>query len=232
MRIALISDIHGYLLPLEAVLADIERQGVDQIVCLGDVCALGPQPRQVLALLKELDCSCVMGNHDYDLLNPDALHESDPQIVIRATNWCIEQLREDDFEHLRSFRPTIDISLNEEHNLFCFHASPRSRTEWLLATTPDAELDDMLGERRATVMAGGHTHVPLLRRHKDVLIVNPGSVSLPFEQVPFTDGPRVMPWAEYAIVAWVDGVLGVELRRLPVDREAILQAEVDSGMPN
>ncbi len=230
MRIALISDIHGHLPPLENVLADIERQGADQIVCLGDVCALGPQPRQVLALLKELDCLCVMGNHDYDLLNPDVLHESESQVVVRATNWCMKQLHEDDFEYLRSFQPMIDVPLDEEHNLLCFHATPRSRTELLLATTPSAELDDMLKDHRATIMAGGHTHMPLLRRHRDVLIVNPGSVSLPIEQVPFTGKPHVMPWTEYAIVEWANGTLGVELRRLPVDSEAMSQTEVDSGM--
>ncbi len=231
MRIALISDIHGYLLPLQTVLADIERTDVDQIICLGDVCALGPQPRQALALLKELDCPCVMGNHDYDLLYPDALHESTPWIA-RVTAWCMEQLRKDDFEHLRSFQPTLDVPLDEEHDLFCFHATPRSRTELLLATTPGVELEDILGERRATIMAGGHTHVPLLRRHKDVLIVNPGSIGLPFEQIPFTGEPRLMPWTEYAIVEWVEGALGVELRRLPVDREIMLRAVSDSGMPN
>jgi predicted phosphodiesterase len=61
MRVALISDIHGNLVSLEAVLADIDREGVDQIVCLGDVAGLGPQPREILARLQALGCICIMG---------------------------------------------------------------------------------------------------------------------------------------------------------------------------
>src|SRR3954468_20883448 len=64
MRIALISDVHGSELALNAVLADIARTGVDQIVCLGDTATLGPRPREVLERLAELRCICILGNHD------------------------------------------------------------------------------------------------------------------------------------------------------------------------
>ena len=75
MRIALISDIHGNLVSLKVVLADIDRAGVDQIVCLGDVAALGPQPREVVEQLRALGCPCIMGNHDWDVLNSHLVHE-------------------------------------------------------------------------------------------------------------------------------------------------------------
>lgn len=101
----------------------------------------------------------------------------------------------------------------------------------ILATTPATELDEMLAGHAATVMAGGHTHVQLLRQHKGVMIVNAGSVGWPLEQMPFEPPPRILPWAEYAIVHWVDGVLGVELRRVPVDLDAVKQATLASDMP-
>jgi hypothetical protein len=54
---------------------------------------------------------------------------------------------------------------------------------------------------------------------------------MPFEEMPFKDAPRVLPWAEYAIVNWLNGVLTVDFRRVPVDIDAIKQAALASGMP-
>ena len=230
MRIALISDIHASLVSLQAVLADIDRERVDQIVCLGDVAALGPQPCGVVARLEALECLCVMGNHDFHLLNPDMVHEYEPE-VIDMTAWCAAQLSEADFDYLRSFQPLIEVPLDAQATLLCFHGSPRSNMDTILATTPATELDEMLAGHAATVMAGGHTHVQLLRQHKGVMIVNAGSVGWPLEQMPFEPPPRILPWAEYAIVHWVDGVLGVELRRVPVDLDAVKQATLASDMP-
>lgn len=68
-RIALISDIHSNEVALRAVLSDIRRTGVDQVVCLGDVANLGPQPNAVIEVLAELGCPCIMGNHDEFLLD-------------------------------------------------------------------------------------------------------------------------------------------------------------------
>ena len=64
MRIALISDIHSNLIALEAMLADIAQVEVDQIVFLGDLVTLGPQPREVVERVRGLGCPCVLGNHD------------------------------------------------------------------------------------------------------------------------------------------------------------------------
>ena len=68
MRIAIIADIHGNALALDAALADIERGGYDHLVCLGDVIQGGPQPEQVVARLRSLGCPTVLGNADAYLL--------------------------------------------------------------------------------------------------------------------------------------------------------------------
>ncbi len=68
MRIGLISDIHGNLLALEVVLQELAQEQVDQIICLGDVGALGPQPRQVIERLRYLHCPVILGNTDAWLL--------------------------------------------------------------------------------------------------------------------------------------------------------------------
>ena len=88
----------------------------------------------------------------------------------------------------------------ELDDLVCFHGTPRSNTEALLATTPEAEMARMLGRYTQTVLAGGHTHIAMLRRHGPSLVVNPGSVGMPFEAAADGGAFRNPPWAEYAIV--------------------------------
>jgi predicted phosphodiesterase len=231
MRLALISDIHGNLISLEAVLADIERQQVDRVVCLGDVAALGPQPREVVARLRALGYPCITGNHDADLFDLDAPSDPHPWVVA-ATRWCAGLLSAEDLEYVRAFLPLLEIPLGAGVQLCCYHGSPRSNEERILATTPVDELDEMLAGHPATVMVGGHNHVQMLRRHRTQYVVDVGSVGSPLEQMPFRGGPFYMPWAEYAIVGCTDGVLNVDLRRVTVDLEAIKQAAWQSDMPD
>ena len=82
-RIALISDIHANEVALRAVLVEIRRTGVDQIICLGDVATLGPRPNAVIEILGELGCRCIMGNHDEFLLDAELVHtySGAPQVV-------------------------------------------------------------------------------------------------------------------------------------------------------
>lgn len=232
MRIALISDIHGNLVAFETVLAALDREPVDEIVCLGDVATLGPQPRQVMERLLTLDARVVLGNHDTFLLKPDLSRTyMNLDWFTDTINWCAEQLLPSDFEYLRTFRPLIEISLENGASLLCFHGSPKSNIDNILATTPGDELDDMLTGHKATIMACGHTHVQMLRQHRGQTIVNVGSVGMPFEQMPFTGEPRLLPWAEYAILNWSNGIVNIELRRVPVDLESVKKAALSSSMP-
>ena len=234
MRVALVSDIHGNLVSLEAVLADIDRVGVDRIVCLGDVATIGPQPREVVARLRALDLAGITGNHESYLLNPDLICEvaDAPPWLEETMDWCAGQLSSADFDYLRSFQPLIDIPFDTEASLLCFHGSPQSNTDMILATTPAAELDEMLAGHAATVMAGGHTHVQMVRQHNGVMIVNAGSVGEPLDQMPVEDATRILPWAEYTIVSWINGLLGIESRRVPIDLEAVKGAVSTSDMPD
>ncbi len=232
MRIALISDIHGNLTSFETVLAELEREQVDQIVCLGDVATLGPQPRQVMERLISLNAQVVLGNHDTFLLKPDlSVTYMNLDWFADTINWCAEQLLPSDFDYLRTFRPLLKIQLTNNASLLCFHGSPKSNIDNILASTPADTLDEMLSGHKATIMACGHTHVQMLRRHKDQTIINVGSVGMPFEQMPFTGEPRLLPWAEYAILNWSDGFANIELRRVSVDVAAIREAALASRMP-
>lgn len=89
MRIALISDIHGNTVALDAVLASLEQRPVDRVVCLGDVATTGPQPREALAVLQALACPMVMGNTDAWLLNPEPwpVEDEDGRAVLDIELW-------------------------------------------------------------------------------------------------------------------------------------------------
>lgn len=116
--------------------------------------------------------------------------------------------------------------------MFCFHGSPRSNTEIILAATPDKDLKDSLDGHQATIMAGGHTHIQMLRRYFDTLVVNAGSVGAPFLEMPPVGQLKILPWAEYAIVEWQAGVINVELLRVPVDMAAVKGMVLSSDMPD
>ncbi|BAS26479.1 metallophosphoesterase family protein [Limnochorda pilosa] len=234
MRLALISDIHGNAVALDAVLEAIEQEGVDRIVCLGDVAATGPQPREAAARLRGLGCPVVMGNTDAFLLSLPPLPEDagkDTRMVWEIDQWGAGQLTTEDRAFLTSFQPTVEVSLGGADALLCFHGSPRSNTEVILPTTPDQALEEALAGNRHALLAGGHTHQAMVRRHQRSTLVNPGSVGLPFDRVPPGEGTRNPAWAEYAIVTWTDGRKSVDLRRVRYSLEALLKAVRESGMP-
>ena len=225
MRIALVSDIHGNQLALEAVLRDVRAQGVDRVACLGDVATLGPEPLEVLHTLEALGCPCILGNHDEFLLEPELVATyTKAEVIVEAIHWCREQLGPRELTFLEGFRTTAELPLDDENSLFLFHGSPESRTRDLLATTPEYELEQALTGRRAAVMAGGHTHIQMLRQHRGTLLLNPGSVGMPFERYVAGARPVIMPYAEYAIVSAEHGRIAVDLRRVQLDKRALRAA--------
>ncbi len=234
MRVALLSDIHGNLVSLDAVLEDIRRRNINEIIFLGDAATLGPYPHETISRLKELGCPCIMGNHETYLFKPKLGHEymRGTQWFTDTLTWCRGQLTPDDYKFIQTFEPIMKFSLGEDNSLICYHGSPRSNVENIFATTSTAELDEMLNGYRATIMVGGHTHVQMMRQHNGLMIVNAGSVGMPFAQMPFVgSGPTIMPWAEYAVVDSENGFVSVELCRVDIDIEEVRQAALASNMP-
>jgi putative phosphoesterase len=235
LTIALIADIHGNLAALDAVLDALTAEPPDQIVCLGDVAATGPQPREVLRRLRELGCPLVMGNADAELLDgapAGAETDEESRRIADISRWCAAQLDDADQAFLASFQPTVEISLGEEKSLLCCHGSPRSYDDVIVAATPDDELEGMIAGHEATVIAGGHTHIRMLRAYRGREIVNPGSVGLAYQFFP--DGSvRVPPWAEFAMLSQADaGAVSVDFRRVPYDRDATVRAMAEREMPH
>jgi predicted phosphodiesterase len=233
MRLGVIADIHGNLVALEAVLGELERARVERLVCLGDVAALGPQPAEVLARLRGLGCPCVMGNTDAWLLGDPAFGSDNP-VLAEMTRWCTGRLSDEDRALVRAFPPVLEVPLDAGRTLLCFHGSPRSFDDVIAATTPDAAIAAMLDGREAAIMAGGHTHVQLLRRYGASIIVNVGSVGLPGTGPGTPDLPvnRRVHWAEYGVIDAAEGRVSIELCRVPLAMGPLLAAGRASGMPH
>ena len=231
MRIGLLADIHGNLIALESVLNELKQEQVDRLICLGDVVALGPQPHEVLERLRELKCPVVIGNTDDWYLQP--LPEGDDELR-EIVGWGLGQLTDADLAYLRSFQPVIKMKLETGQTLFCSHGSPRSYHDVVASTTPVAEIRRMFVGVQAGIMVGGHTHVQMLRRYEQALLINPGSVGLPGVGPETEDLPRNQDvhWAEYAIMTLRNDHVSVDLRRTPLDIPALLQVGYASGMPD
>jgi len=225
MRVALISDLHGNDLSLRAVLDDIQRVGVDRLVCLGDVATLGPHPEVVLDRLRDLGCTCILGNHDDFMLQVDLIRSyTEVPVVVDAVDWCRARLSSRHLEFIRTFRADLEIPLEGDTKLYLFHGSPRSHMEDIVATTPAEEVDRFLDGHRATVLAGGHTHLQMLRQHRGMLLVNPGSVGMPFKEHVPGRAPTVLPHAEWAMVEGTRHGVRVSLHRVPMDKAALHEA--------
>jgi putative phosphoesterase len=226
MRIALLSDIHSHLIALQAVLADLETQAIDQTICLGDICTLGYAPRASLVALQEQHIPIIMGNHDSAILQPEqaARYRIAPHLVDNL-HWSRTQLTAEDLAFVAGFTAVHQQIVADGITLLCYHGSPQANTDSLLATTSNEELDQYLVGCDQTILAGGHTHVQMVRQHNGRWLINPGSVGSAFSR-PFAAGvePTLLPWAEYAIVEYAGGIHQVNLRRVPFDIAASMAA--------
>ena len=163
MRVAALYDVHGNLPALEAVLAEVAREGVDAIVCGGDVCA-GPMPQECLDALRSAGALFVRGNADREL-----------------AQWPAAALGDEGRAFLAGLPLTVSLDVDGlGPTCFC-HATPRSDEEIVTRLTPDDELAAAIGGIDERVVVAGHVHVQLDRIVGDRRFVNAGSVGMPYE---------------------------------------------------
>ncbi len=153
MKIALLSDVHGNEPAFRAVLADIEREGVDETWCLGDLVGYGARPDECVALASERCHRCLVGNHDLVVLGSieiDAFSHN----AAAAAEWTRRHLGQEAREFMAMLAPTDTTGPVE-----LFHGSPRDPVwEYVLSTVQaDAGMSTMAGR----IGAVGHSHVAL-----------------------------------------------------------------------
>jgi putative phosphoesterase len=224
MRLAIVSDIHGNLTALDAVVADIERRGADRVLHVGDLALAGCQPAEVIDRVRELGWDGVVGNTDELLWRPEerAVQERNAPKLRELLRVLFEDYAPVTRELIGDERIAWLRRLAAEHredDLMLLHASPGDL--WR-APPPDAE-DSVLLTTYETCEAQkvvyGHIHRPYVRAVGGLTVANSGSVGSPF------DGD---PRASYLFIdAREVGVVRVEY---DIEREASLLLR--SGYPD
>lgn len=208
MRVAAIYDIHGNLPALEAVLGEIGREGVDQVVVGGDVVP-GPMPRECVSALLEhsLPVRFIRGNGEQDLLTLEAGEEPTrvPPPVRGVLRWVLTELPPEQLAAFTSWPLTVRVEVPGLGDVLFCHATPRDDNQLFTRLTPEGRLRPIFEETNADLVVCGHTHMQFDRRVGDVRVVNAGSVGMPFGE----------PGAYWALLG-----PGVQLRRTPYDLDA------------
>ncbi|GAA2750699.1 metallophosphoesterase family protein [Kitasatospora cinereorecta] len=180
-RTAVLSDIHGVLPALEAVLAEPDVRAADRIVLTGDICA-GPQPAEVLDLLSGLGerILWVAGNADRELL--EYRRRERDTIPDPIGPWAAEQLRDDHLDLLASLPRTATLTVDGLGEVLFCHATPRSDEEMVLVDSRLERWEEVLADLDPDIrtVVCGHTHMPYVRLAHGRLVVNPGSVGMPY----------------------------------------------------
>lgn len=226
LRLAVISDIHGNLEALSAVLADVAAKGIEEIICLGDLVNYGPNPNEIVGMLKNRGVPCVQGNHDLAVtlsLSDDQVRVGpgrDPGVEIGNYRWTCQALDQGNKVFLRELPRQLTLSIGPG-KIFAFHASP-----WSLTHYPSPEQLTVIAEmaekrESAGVVLLGHTHVPRAESIGDVLLCNPGSVGRP------KDGDNS---ATYGILDWDDHP-SFQVIRIAYDVQRVVLRTLDCGLP-
>lgn len=220
-RVAVIADIHANLPALDAVLGDIDGQDVDEILVNGDLVGRGPQGSAVVDRIRELDLRSSRGNHEDYMLS--FRREEVPEDWLTAPEWsCSRWMADELSEEALAFVDALPFSIvsEVEPQVRLFHGSPRSHSEGLGTWTSEETLRDHLNSIDERVLVVAHTHRPVHWDFPEGLIVNVGSVGLPFN-----GDPR----AQYALLDVDDEDVEVQMRQVPYDRGELLEVYEESG---
>jgi putative phosphoesterase len=221
MRIAVLSDIHGNLLGLDACLTDLESQGgADGVIVAGDLCLDGPKPKKVLQRLEEIGAACIRGNTDR-YISEDTRSEEFEAAVTAQISWTRREVGERWISWLKELPFALRIG-EDENQLLLVHANPHSDDEHIWPDADDESLKRLIGEERSTAIAFGHLHLPYVRMWRGKLLANVASAGWP------KDGD---PRAGYAIFSERDGGWQVKHRRVAFDVKKVATQLADCGIP-
>jgi predicted phosphodiesterase len=233
MRIAAISDIHGNLGALDAVLADIDRRGVDLIVNLGDILSGPLQPRETADRLMALDLPTIRGNHERQLL------ASDRDGMGPSDRYAADTISDAQRQWVQALPATLTVA----DGIFLCHATPDSDVACFLENIRDGELmpaslaqiEQRAAPCTASLIFCGHTHIPRVAYlTSGQVIVNGGSVGIQAYEG-HHPVPHVVevgsPHARYAIAERAAGQWTVDLLAVPYDWAAAARIAEEHARP-
>ncbi|MFS0775201.1 metallophosphoesterase family protein [Neobacillus sp. 3P2-tot-E-2] len=226
MKIAFISDIHGNALALDAVLQDIENQGIDKIYVLGDICYRGPEPKRSLDLVRNLHTEVIKGNADEWVVRgvrKGEVADKVLELMNLERQWIVEQLEPSDIDYLESLPAQLNLTI-EDVEISAFHATPTSLFDIVLPNADDNQIEtSLIQTQNAQVFVYAHIHKPYIRYLNSKVIINIGSVGLPF------DG---LAKASYGLVEIEDGHIKTSIRRVNYELENVVALYHEVQYPN
>ena len=184
MRIAIFSDIHGNLPALEAVLADISKQNLQTVYCLGDLVGYGASPNEVTDRVRSEGVPTIMGNYDdgvgFDKDECGCAYREplDRELGDRSFRWTKERVTAANKAFLRTLLPEIRFNGNGKRVLLV-HGSPRKMNEYLFEDRALSSFQRLARSSNADVIVFGHTHKPYVKEVDGVMFLNVGSVGKP-----------------------------------------------------
>jgi len=182
--IAVFSDVHGNLPGLEAILADVQRRGVRDVLCLGDLVGYGPFPNEVAQLVRERDIPTVMGNYDQGIGfatgDCGCVYKTDEQRAEGAASleWTTAAVTEQTRAFLRTLEDRFVLA-TAAGELLAVHGSPRRINEYLFEDRPESAMARMAAQDPYRAILFGHTHIPYVREVHGTAFVNVGSGGRP-----------------------------------------------------
>jgi putative phosphoesterase len=227
MRVAIISDIHGNIAALDAVLDDLRQQSVQAVYCLGDLVGYAAFPNQVIDRIQREAIPTIVGNYD-DGVGFDrdecgcAYRDPEEQrLGDLSLQWSKKTVTAERKAFLRSLQAEIRFEADGKR-VRLVHGSPRRMNEYLFEDRPLSSFQRLAATSDADVLIFGHTHKPYTKRVDGVLFVNAGSVGKP------KDGD---PRACYVVLE-TSGDVAVEFRRIPYDIARMATAIRESELPD
>lgn len=225
MRVAVMSDIHGFDLALEAVLADHAEQGeFAETIVAGDLCEVGPAPGAVLDVLRSRPFIVLTGNTDRDLV--EAATAPRPG---RETRYALDQIGDEGIAYLAGLpfarRVTPPGGASPDDDLLAVHANPHDLDRKLHPAMSDRELRETIGETRAAAIAFGHVHIAYTRTLGSMLLADVSAVGNPKD--------RDLR-AKYGVFTWNarSHIWNAEIRRVPYPLEATEAQMRAGGLPD
>lgn len=226
MKIAFISDIHGNAVALDAVLADVKQKDVDKIYVLGDICYRGPEPKRSLELIQLLDTDVINGNADEWVVRGVRAGEV-PDHALELMNterqWTVGKLDSSDLHYLENLQTQLTVNV-DGIKIAAYHATPDSLFKIVLPNADDETINtSLMKPSDADIYVYAHIHRPYVRYINGKVVMNIGSVGLPF------DG---LTKASYGLVEINQGNINTSIQRVSYDLEKVIQLYEEVNYPN
>ena len=218
MRIAFLSDIHSNIHAFERVLEELEKEDVDKIYCCGDIVGYNAFPSDCIRLVRKNIDESVMGNHDYATVTGDTGGFN--EYGVAGVSYSRRVSSGDDIDFLKSLKTHIYLDV-DGLRIYITHGSPRDEIfEYIFPDTKEEILLQLSDIAKADILVFGHTHIPMERKVKDKIFLNPGSVGQP------RDGN---PKASFLIFDTMSREAKFE--RIDYNIDDAAKAIIDNGLP-